>query len=255
MISLHVNGIGFWSPGYGDVNAWRAAAPDPAVRAPAAALIPSALRRRVTTLTLLAAEVAAQASAGAAADLTTAAFVLGSAYGEIGCAVEMMRSFGESEGMPSPTRFHNSVHNTPAAYVSIATGNRGFSTAIAAGAETTAAALIEAATVLADRGGDAVVVLLDEPVPGPFTRSPGAPLAAAALALSAAPRAATLARVGALRRGRGLAPELAGGLASHPCAGAFALVDAISRRVSGPVALGPFEGEGWIAELEAGGGR
>jgi hypothetical protein len=251
MISLHVNGVGFWSPGFRDATAWRSGVRDPGVRTPAAAVIPSALRRRVTTLALLAAEVAEQASVAAATDLATASFVLGSAYGEIGCAVEMMRCFGEREGMPSPMRFHNSVHNTPAAYLSIATGNCGFSTAVAAGPETTAAALVEAAALLADRGGDAIVVLLDEPVPDPFTRSPDVPIAAAALAVSAAPRAATLAHIEALRRGPAPAPSLAGGLALHPCAGAFALVDALSRRVSGGVALGPFDGEGWIAKVEA----
>jgi hypothetical protein len=251
MIPMYVGGVGFWSPGFRDAAAWVSGVADPAVRTAPAEILPPALRRRATGLTLLAAEVAGQAARAAGADVARAPLILGSAYGEIGTAVDMMRSFGEGEGMPSPTRFHNSVHNTPAAYVSIATGNRGFSTALAAGPETTAAALFEAAALLAECGGEALLVLLDEPIPPPFTPTRDYPLAAAAIHVSVALGAAPLARLAGVRSGPAHAPHLGGGLAAHPCAGAFALVAALSRRASGPVPIGPFQGEGWIAELEA----
>jgi hypothetical protein len=51
------------------------------------------------------------------------------------------------EGRPiSPTHFHNSVHNAPAGYWAMATGNRAASTSIAAGEWTAGAGFLEAVT-------------------------------------------------------------------------------------------------------------
>lgn len=51
------------------------------------------------------------------------------------------------QGKPvSPTHFHNSVHNAPAGYWSIATGSSAATTSISAGVETFSAGLLEAVT-------------------------------------------------------------------------------------------------------------
>jgi hypothetical protein len=57
----------------------------------------------------------------------------------------------------SPTKFHNSVHNAPAGYWSIATGCMESSTAISAGEATFGAGLLEAA-LLAQRESRAVLL-------------------------------------------------------------------------------------------------
>jgi hypothetical protein len=245
VISLHVGGLGLCAP----AAAGAIALPSDPRRAAAPPPLPAALKRRASGLTLLACEALGQAAADAGVALATVPLLLGSAYGEIGTAVEMMRSFAEPTGLPSPVRFHNSVHNTPISYASIAFGNGGFSTALAAGPDTVAMALVEAAALLAERGGDALLVFADEPVPAPFAPQRSWVAAAAAIHLSAAPSAASRARISLPRRG-GAAPTVPACLAAHPCAGAFALVDAISRGSFGALSLGP-EGEGWTVDIEA----
>jgi hypothetical protein len=161
---LHVGGIGLWTPGFAGAAAWRAGTPDPAATAARPEILPPALRRRATPLAAMVASAAAEAAAQAGAELGRLPLVFGSALGEQS-ALSMLEEFRHGEGMPSPTRFHNSVHNGPVAYVSIATGNRLFSTTLAAGWETPAAALVEAAALLAQRGGEVLVVQGDQPPP------------------------------------------------------------------------------------------
>jgi hypothetical protein len=62
----------------------------------------------------------------------------------------------------SPTQFHNSVHNTAAAYWSIVTGCQQASSAMAAGEQTIAMALVEAWGQLATHGGDLLLVCYEE---------------------------------------------------------------------------------------------
>jgi hypothetical protein len=253
VIPLHVRGVGLFSPGFPGLAAFTSGVSDPAARAPRAEILPAALRRRATPLAAMVAEAAAQAAAQAGVDLGRAPFVLGSALGEIGIARTMLGEFREGEGLPSPTRFHNAVHNGPAAYVSIATGNRGFSTALAAGRETPAIALLEAAGLLAERGGEVLVVLADEPPPAPFAPPLPWPPAAVALALSAAPGAATRATLRGLRLAAAAEPRLPPPFAAHPQAGALALVAAVWTGAAGEVALGGTGVRGWTVEVVPGG--
>jgi hypothetical protein len=258
--TVHVSGVGFWSPGYRDTAAWITGAPDPSVQVAPAEILPTMLRRRASALARMAAEVASQAAREGAADLRLAPVVFGSVYGEIGAAVEMMREFRAVGGMPSPTRFHNSVHNSATGYLSIAAGNHGLATAIAAGAQTPAMALLEAMALLADGHGEAVVVLADEPIPHPFSPAVPYPPAAVAFRLSAAPLPATRSRLSGLRSSPlPVLPPPGGGIkgggslgamAAHPCAGAFALLVAVARSAAGAVALGATSGGAWVVDVE-----
>ncbi|HYD39828.1 MAG TPA: beta-ketoacyl synthase chain length factor [Anaeromyxobacter sp.] len=252
-LDLYLGGVGLFTPGFADAAAYAAGARDPAARLPRAEVLPAALRRRATPLAAMVAEAVAQAAAQADLDLGRVAIVFGSALGEFGIAATMLGEFRQGEGLPSPTRFHNSVHNGPAAYLSIATGNRGFSTAVAAGPETPAAALLEAAALLGERGGAAVVVLADEPPPAPFPQDPAYPPLAVAFALRAAPEPSDRAVLRALRgggaRAQKEAPRVRPELAGHPCAGAVALLEAIGRGAEGPVDLGGAPGRGWTVTV------
>lgn len=183
-IPVNLAGLGFWAPGHAGAASFLAGdAPDPSVRQPPAAILPPTLRRRSSLLTRAAVEAFGEAAASAGADLRAVPTVWASAYGEIANTIailDMMRG----DGMPSPTRFHNSVHNTSSGTASIALGNRAFSTAVAAGAGTVQAGFIEAAALLADGCREVTVIFFDEPPPEPFAPAELWPLCAAAFHLT-----------------------------------------------------------------------
>jgi hypothetical protein len=244
---LHLDGIGLWTPGFAGFAAWRAGAPDPAVTLARPEVLPASLRRRATPFTSMVVAAGAEAARQAGADLATLPVVLGSAMGE-DSLLALLQELRTGEGMPSPTRFHNSVRNAPVAYLAIAAGNRTFSTSIAAGWETPAAALLEAAAWLADRGGRILVILGDEPPLPPFALARPFPPLAVGLLLSAMPGPATLAALRGPTRAPG-APRVPAAFEAHTCAGALALADAAARGEAGPVALGPDGPSGWAVEL------
>jgi hypothetical protein len=70
----------------------------------------------------------------------------------------------------SPTLFHNSVHNTPAGYWSIAADSRSATTSICAGSFTFAAGLLKAATIATLEGENVLFVGYDAPFPDPLAR-------------------------------------------------------------------------------------
>jgi hypothetical protein len=68
----------------------------------------------------------------------------------------------------SPTRFHNSVHNAPAGYWSIAMGSSAPSTSLCAGAGSFGAALLEAAAQAVVERRTVLLVAYDLPYPEPL---------------------------------------------------------------------------------------
>ena len=160
---VHLRGAGLWAPGIDDIQAWMAGRSDGPLE-PKAALIPPKLARRASFSSRMVAEVAGQAAAGV--DLSRVRTVHASAYGEVQ-TLEALLNMLYDDGVLSPARFHNSVHNTAAGHLSIATGNRAFSTTIAAGGDTVAMGLLEAMALLQDGGEDVLVLFADE-APGPF---------------------------------------------------------------------------------------
>jgi hypothetical protein len=236
-----------WAPGFDGVGPWvegrRAATPGE----PSAAIVPPRLARRTSFLTRMAAEVLGQAAAGA--DLSQVRTVYASAYGEVQTLAALLEMLC-SDGIFSPARFHNSVHNTAGGHISIATANRAFSTTLAAGAETVAMGLFEALALLDDRGGDAVVIFADE-APAQFGLPPFESLAVA-VHLAARPPAGALARLSGLRRAEGLrVPEVRADFVRNPVAPSLALVEAIRLGRSGPVPLTLDPRGGWVVDLEA----
>ena len=245
-------GIGLWTPRHPSMEAWLNATFAEAGPSPVPGLLPPPLRRRSGPLARMVAEVVSQSALEGGADLSSTPLVYGSVYGETSAAVEMMGAFGQGEGLPSPTTFHNSVHNAPAGYVSIATGCRGFSSSIAAGPETTAMALLEGMALLRQRGGDVIVVLADEPVPEPLGDSRAFPAAAVAFHLRAMPGKTALARITVPSRGTGELLPIPGDLQTHPCAPAFRLAWAVARGRRGALSLGAGTSMDWAVVLEDG---
>ena len=108
----------------------------------------------------------------------------------------MMR---RGEGKLSPTRFHNSVHNSASGYASIAAGNTAPSTTLAGGSELVASAFLEAQCLVEASGRDVLLVLADEPLGAPFERSGSTTPLAVAFCLSPREMGA-LAEVSEVRR-------------------------------------------------------
>lgn len=152
---IHVEGIGVWSPQLGDfpaLRAWLAGTPAPAPGAkPPATTLPANERRRAPESVLLAVEVAGQAVAMSGRRADELACVFGSAFGDQVITDYMCDTLARAPAELSPTRFHNSVHNAPAGYWTIATGCHAPSSAVCAYRDTMGAGLLESALqVLAD---------------------------------------------------------------------------------------------------------
>jgi hypothetical protein len=204
----------------------------------------------------MAVEALAQAAAQGGADLKEVPTIFGSAYGEIQTAFDQMDMI-EREGVPSPARFKNSVHNTASGHVSIATGNMRFSTSLAAGSATFAMCLLEAFAWLDVHRSSIIVSVADEPLPDHLTAAGRYDPLGIAFHLTANHRAAAdgLGDLSDLRR-RGREGSPAGipkRLAKNPCAAGLLLVEAVLRKRSGrvPVEIGP---GGWSVELRTGEG-
>jgi hypothetical protein len=233
-----VASAGLWATGFANAAAWTAGVADAAAIEPAAALLPERLGRRASMLTRIAAEVLQQAGVR----LNEVATVYATAYGEtqtLGAILESM----VTDGSVSPLRFHHSVHNTAGGLLSIANGNRGFSTTLSAGMDTVAMGLVECFGVL-QQESEVVAVFADEAPLAAFTQ-PGFSAAGAALRLSREPVAGaprlTLRRAGNEPR---LQPRE--GFAKNPIAFSLSLVEALQLRRSGVFSL---SSGGWAVEI------
>lgn len=187
MRPVHVRGVGLWTLGHANPKAWCARDFDEAATTPDASLLSGALRRRATPLTRMGIEVLQQAARMADVELSELASVWATAHGEHSMAIGLLEMMQQGEGKLSPTKFHNSVHNTASGYASIASHNRSPSTTLTGGAELVASALIEAACMLDALDRDVAVVIADEPLLTPFEVPDSAVPLAVALLLS--PRA------------------------------------------------------------------
>ncbi len=128
-------------------------------------LLPAALRRRTSLTTQMAVTAAVQACESAQCDAGQLASVFASVGGEIQVTDALCRTLPDSEALLSPTRFHNSVHNTTAGYWSILNQCRAATTAIAAIDDTFAMGLLEAWVQLQQRPGELLLVCYDEQWP------------------------------------------------------------------------------------------
>ncbi len=154
-LQIHIEGIGVWSKQLANFAALQSLlsgdTPEPPPAKPAASTLPPNERRRAPESVLLAAEVAGQAvamSGRAAASLTC---VFSSSHGDQAITDYMCSTLANAPNELSPIRFHNSVHNAPAGYWTIATGCHEPSTAVCAHRLSFGAGLLEAIThALAD---------------------------------------------------------------------------------------------------------
>ncbi len=249
MRPVWVTGVGLWAPGFPTTEGWLTGRDDPAASRPPCDILNPRIGRYCSLVTRMAVEVFTQAGRQAKADLSKVASVFGSAYGEIRIAFDQLEMI-RLEGVPSPARFKNSVHNTASGHVSIATGNTGFSTAVAAGRATFAMSLLESWVWLEVHGGAVIVCVADESLPTYLPAAPYDPLGVS-FHLCAEPAAAAIGRLSAIRRGVGSVSL--GGIprrwADNPCVAALPLAEAVLRKRSGTVPL-ELDENAWCADLE-----
>ncbi len=176
-LRLHVEGIGVWSPELADFAALGrlfdgAPLAAPATR-PGASLLPANERRRASPSVLLAMEVAQQAVAMSGRAAATLPCVFASADGDQATTDYMCATLARAPTELSPTRFHNSVHNAPVGYWTIAVGCNAPSNAVAAQRATFGAALLEAACQALDEQRPVLLVCADAAGAGPLLEVTG----------------------------------------------------------------------------------
>lgn len=150
-LDIQIEGIGFWAQGWPD---WERAqlglrgeieALADAARRPATAILTPVERRRAPDPVMLACEIAAQACAASGRDPATLTSVFASTHGDLVITDYMCATLATAPRELSPIRFHNSVHNAPAGYWTIAAKCHAASTSISGWHASFGSALFEAA--------------------------------------------------------------------------------------------------------------
>lgn len=171
-LSVWVRGIGLWAPGAGDWHAFRDiaagdASPGETIR-PVADALPPNERRRAPESVLLAAAAAGQAVRMSGDDAAKLPCVFASAHGDQVITNYMCETLATAPAELSPTKFHNSVHNAPAGYWTIATHCHASSSAVSGGEYAFGAGLLEAATLAVADDRDVLLASYDIAGTGPL---------------------------------------------------------------------------------------
>ena len=173
-LSARIGGIGVAGPGLAGWEAARTALRDPAawVRSPTVVPSPDALppveRRRCGTNVKLALGAGFEAARRSGLPPEAFATVFASSSGDGDNCHAICETLASEDRLISPTRFHNSVHNAPSGYWSIASRSTRPSDSIGAFDASFAAGLLEALARI--DGGEAPVMLIayDSPYPEPL---------------------------------------------------------------------------------------
>jgi len=147
--------------------------------------IPPLLRRRTSQATQMAFSAATVAYRQAQRSPEALPSVFASVAGEIQTTDLLCTELVKPAGIISPSVFHNSVQNTAAGYWSITQQCQQPTSALAAGCDTFAMALLEAWCQLTCLGGELLLVCYDENWPKYLAPGQGQPAFACALVLAA----------------------------------------------------------------------
>ena len=253
-LRARVMGVGLWTPGYKDSEAWRAQAVDPEVKQAKAKVLDRQCSRRASPFGKAMALAFQEAVGQADVDVTEIATVFGSSLGETHVMLKLLDQMGSGSDDFSPMLFAISVHNAASGLVSISTKNRAFTTSVAADYDTPAMGLMEAIGASLDLGVPAVLVCGDDiALQGIVPEIKFYQAFAGAIVVDASPAGADrpgLADLTGLSLhgdgGMGNLPEV---LENNPQAGLLDLIDAILHRRFGRVRLDRGDGAGWAVEV------
>jgi hypothetical protein len=116
--------------------------------------LPMLLRRRLSPF----GQCLVGAIGACATGLPPARYVLSTRHGELARALATLDAI-EADGLPSPTDFSMSIHHALLGMLSIHAGNRLGHTALSAGSDSFANGLLEAATCIAERPDEPVILV------------------------------------------------------------------------------------------------
>jgi hypothetical protein len=174
MMRVFVEAVGLCGPG---LNGWSASRPvlagsDPyqptPVTVPPTPLLPANERRRTVQTVKLALAVGTEAFAAAGRDLADTATVFTSSGGDGETIHEILKALASPDRELSPTRFHNSVHNAPAGYWTIAARCQEPSSSLCCHDASFAAGLLEAAVQATVDDRAVALIAYDLPYPEPL---------------------------------------------------------------------------------------
>jgi len=132
--------------------------------------LPMAMRRRASAV----GQRALKTALSALPPHLAPRYVLSSRHGEITRTTGLLTALAE-EGEVSPAEFSMAVHHGLAGLLSIHTGNKEGHTAVAAGQDSFAYGLIEAATTARESGKPVLHLHFDEPLPAIYAPVAGDP--------------------------------------------------------------------------------
>jgi len=173
-LSAYIEGIGLLGPGLSDwpssrtiLDGSQAYLPSKTVL-PAPLLLPAAERRRSGALIKLTLATGLEAIKHAGLEASTLASVFASSGGDGENCHAICEVLASDDRQISPTRFHNSVHNTASGYWSIATGAMATSSVLSAFDASFGAGLLEALTQAVVDHTRVVLLACDTAYPEPL---------------------------------------------------------------------------------------
>ena len=173
-LSAYVDGLSVIGPGFADWPGASAVLSGRAAHIPAPTIVPVPLslppaeRRRAGRIVSLAIANGTEAAERAGLAMVSLAAVFSSSGADGDNCHEICQTLAGVDRQLSPTRFHNSVHNVPAGYWSIATKSMEPSTTLCAYDASFAAGLLEALVQVATMNRAVLLVSCDATYPSPL---------------------------------------------------------------------------------------
>jgi len=176
MTRVYIDAVGLFAPG---LEGWKNGREVLAGKTPYEAaelpkykpqLLPANERRRATLATRIAFGACEDAIEGRLDDAAELAAVFASSGGDYTVNDQICRALLRPEKAVSPTLFHNSVHNAPAGYWSIASKSQRASVSLSAYDDSVAAGLIEAVTLAVAEQQPVLLVTSDSAVGEPMNQ-------------------------------------------------------------------------------------
>jgi hypothetical protein len=247
---VFVEGVGVRGPG---LNGWQASCavfagsagyvPAPPVL-PSSEWLPPAERRRTVPTVKLALAVGGEAITQSQRDPAVTSSVFSSSCGDGETIHHIFEVLASPEREVSPTRFHNSVHNAPAGYWSIATQSREPSTSLCCYDASFSAGLLEAAVQATVEARTVILIVYDLPYPEPLhAKRPIGATFGTALVLTPQAGERSLARLDIQLTCGGATPTAMSDPAleqlriGNPAARSLPLLSLLARREAGTVVL------------------
>jgi hypothetical protein len=212
-----------------------------------AELLPTNLKRRTSVATKTAFAAAERACRNASIAPSELPTIFTSSLGEIDITDRLCSDIGRDNYPLSPTRFHNSVHNTASGYWSIAVGSAHPAMAIAGYQDSFALGLLEAWCQIKCVTNQLLLVCYEETPPELLLPNHGWFSCAVAFVLSGVDKhGCTISRPYATQHGDDTQYAL-----SSPTLAAIDLLKAIKQNTTGVIRISPAGATEWFTQLVA----